>query len=281
MAATDSLPASRRRLLRLVRQLCAAPASAEDPLPHGGALSPEIHSSQMSVEEALLTRKSVRHFDASQHVPRSVVEKILEAANRAPSDQNIQQWRVYVVAHTVRDALVREATADRKANGKPPIRLPLPMDPTDPDSKPRRTPKTYPQIYRERSRANGRQYYGSIGIMGNREAGSIQQIKNYEFFGAPVGIFIYTNLNYLNSWRDCGMFIQSIMLAARGHGLHTIAQGAWTNYDALVRKYTGAPETETLICGMGLGYEVPGDPVNQFVTDRAPVAEFATILGYD
>lgn len=276
------MPDGHHRLMRVLYHLRAAPTSSCDQqLPHGGTLSPGVQASHMSVEEALMTRKSVRHFDTSRSVPRSIVEKILEAASRSPSDQNIQQWQVYVVAHAARDALVREAIADRKANGQPPSRPPIPVDPTDPDSKPKRTPKKYPQIYSERSRANGRQYYGSIGIMGNREAGSIQQIKNYEFFGAPVGIFIYTKLNYLNAWRDCGMFIQSIMLAARGHGLHTIAQGAWTNYDQLIRKHTGAPETETLICGVGLGYEVPDDPVNQFVTDRVPVSAFATILGYD
>jgi len=273
---------SHYRLTRVLHHLRAVPTSAcEEQLPHGGALSQGIRASRMSVEEALMTRKSVRCFDTSRNVPRTVVEKILEAASRSPSDQNIQQWQVYVVSNAVRDALVQEATADRKVNGRPPARLPIPMDPTDPDSKPKRTPKAYPQIYRERSRANGRQYYGTIGILGNREAGSIQQIKNYEFFGAPIGIFIFTTLNYLNAWRDCGMFIQSIMLAARGHGLHTIAQGAWTNYEELVRKYTGAPETATLICGVGLGYEVPGDPVNQFVTDRVPASAFATILGYD
>ena len=32
---------------------------------------------------------------------------------------------------------------------------------------------------------------------------------------------------------------------------------------------------ETLLGGIGFGYEVPGDPVNQFVTDRVPVAAFA------
>lgn len=168
-----------------------------------------------------------------------------------------------------------EATAIRE-QGRPPGALKPVMLPGDTVSAPTRTPGAYPGVYRERQRQNGRQYYGSIGILGDRKASEKQQVKNYSFFGAPVGIFFFTELNYLNAWRDCGMFIQSVMLAARAEGLHTISQGAWTNFEGLVRKHTGADSQLTLLCGMGLGYDVADDPVNQFRTPRPPLAECAT-----
>lgn len=62
---------------------------------------------------------------------------------------------------------------------------------------------------------------------------------------------------------------------AGAEGLHTIAQGAWNYWDGLIRKYTDAPDHLGLLCGMGLGYEVAEDPVNQFKTIRPPLEEYA------
>ena len=174
----------------------------------------------------------------------------------------MQQWKCYVVMGNVRDRLVEETLRARDsvgAEGDPTFTTPIPPNPDG--SNPRQFPRNYLQKYKDRSRANGRQYYSHIGILGDREQGSVQQRKNYEFFGAPVGIFFYTDLNYLNAWRDCGMFIQTVMLVARAEGLDTIAQGAWRNYEQIVRKYTKADSTETMICGMALGYRDPDEKV--------------------
>lgn len=241
-----------------------------------GPSAVSIDHSTMSIEDALLSRKTVRAFDRTRRVPLELVKRILDVARHAPSDNNIQQWKVYVVAGSVRDALVKE-TLQLRHQGILPDRAPTPAL----DSDPKRRPRVYPDLYTQRSKSNGRQYYRHIGILGDRKRGREQQIKNYEFFGAPVGLFFFTDLNYLNAWRDCGMFIQSVMLAARAYGLHTIAQGAWTNYDELVRKFTHAPLEETMLCGMGLGYEDPADIVNTLRTDRVPLQSFAKFSGFE
>ena len=58
----------------------------------------------MNVEEAILTRRSVRRF-LPKPVPEPVVRKIIEVSARAPSGHNIQPWKVYAIAGEVKDRL--------------------------------------------------------------------------------------------------------------------------------------------------------------------------------
>jgi len=50
----------------------------------------------MDVYEAISVRKSVRAFKAKD-VPEDVMTRLLEAARRAPSANNLQEWRFVVV----------------------------------------------------------------------------------------------------------------------------------------------------------------------------------------
>ena len=68
----------------------------------------------------------------------------------------------------------------------------------------------------------------------------------------------------LGSWIDCGMFIQSVMLAARAEGLETCSQAAFCNYYDTVMHLLGAPDDQMLICGMSIGYAVSESLVNTF-----------------
>ena len=51
----------------------------------------------------------------------------------------------------------------------------------------------------------------------------------------------------IGSWLDYGMFIQSIMTSARGHGLHTCPQAAFADYHKIIRAHLGIPEDHTVI----------------------------------
>lgn len=55
-----------------------------------------------------------------------------------------------------------------------------------------------------------------------------QMQRNYVFFDAPAGLFV-TMDRRLNtgSYIDIGMFLQNLLLAARGRGLHTCGQAAF------------------------------------------------------
>lgn len=67
----------------------------------------------MHVDEAIRRRNSVRRF-LSTSAPTSVVHHILRVAARAPSGNNVQPWKVYVVAGEARqrlcEALIDAAT---------------------------------------------------------------------------------------------------------------------------------------------------------------------------
>ena len=76
------------------------------------------------------------------------------------------------------------------------------------------------------------------------------------------------------SWLDMGMFIQNVMLAARGHGLETCPQAALAEYPDVARSLLGIPETKKLVCGMALGYADYNDPSHQYRTEREPLKEF-------
>jgi nitroreductase len=81
-----------------------------------------------------------------------------------------------------------------------------------------------------------------------------QHGRNYEFFGAPVGlIFTIDRIMEQGSWLDYGMFLQNIMVAARARGLDTCPQAAFTQYHRIISEQLALPESETVVCGMALG----------------------------
>ena len=106
-----------------------------------------------------------------------------------------------------------------------------------------------------------------------------QHDRNFTFFDAPVGM-IFTIDRRLNqgSWIDHGMFLQNIMIAARGRGLHTCPQAAFAPYHRQIRPVLGISDDEIVVCGMALGYEDESKPENDLRTERAPLEEWATFL---
>ena len=82
----------------------------------------------------------------------------------------------------------------------------------------------------------------------------------------------------IGSWLDYGMFLQNIMVAARGRGLHTCPQQAWARFHATIEEHVGMSSDEQFICGMSLGFAKEGAIENTLVTEREPVAGFTTFL---
>ncbi|MNF08009.1 Nitroreductase family protein [compost metagenome] len=72
------------------------------------------------------------------------------------------------------------------------------------------------------------------------------------------------------------MFLQSVMVAARGRGLHTCPQASFLKYHALISQQLGIAPEQMLVCGMSLGYADPAGVENTLVTDRETVSAFAT-----
>jgi nitroreductase len=226
-----------------------------------------------TVESAISSRMSVRAF-TNQVVPRELIEQILQVASRAPSGTNCQPWKVYVLQGGSRDQLVEKVCTAHDALRANPELAAQYVEEYD------YYPKTWISPYIDRRRENGWGLYGLLGIgKADKDKMHLQQQRNYRFFDAPVGLmFTLDRVMGRGSLLDYGAFLQNIMVAARGHGLHTCAQAAWNGFSTIVLPHIGATEKEMLVCGMALGYADESALVNTFHTPRVSVQEFTTWL---
>jgi nitroreductase len=217
------------------------------------------------VFEALETRRAVRAF-LPDAVERATVERILALAARAPSGTNLQPWKVWVVAGKRLNKLSSRILAAHEAD-----------DPAYQDEYPY-YPDQWMEPYVSRRRKLGKDLYALLNIgKGDAQAMKRQFGRNYTFFGAPVGLFVTIERSMnVGSWLDLGTFLQSILIAARGFGLHTCPQQAFAKYHRLIRDELNIPESEIVTCGIALGFEDPDAPENKLVTEREPVSTFTT-----
>lgn len=222
-----------------------------------------------SVDAAITSRMSARAF-TSQPVDRATLEHLLAVASRAPSGTNTQPWKVYVLQGASRDALVAKVCAAHDALRADPTLAAQYREEYD------YYPEKWVSPYIDRRRENGWGLYGLLGIgKADKDKMHLQQQRNYRFFDAPVGLmFTIDRVMGRGSLLDYGMFLQSLMVAARARGLHTCPQAAWNGFSSLVLPHIGAGPDEMLVCGVALGYADANDPVNGFHTPRVPVAEF-------
>ena len=221
------------------------------------------------VEDAITSRMSARAF-TTQPVARRTVEHLLSVASRAPSGTNTQPWKVYVLQGTSRDQLVAKVCAAHDAVRADPTLASQYREEYD------YYPEKWVSPYIDRRRENGWSLYGLLGIgKGDKDKMHQQHQRNYRFFDAPVGLmFTIDRVMGRGSLLDYGMFLQSLMVAARAHGLHTCPQAAWNGFSTLVLPHIGAGPDEMLVCGMALGYADETDVVNTFHTPRVPASEF-------
>lgn len=222
------------------------------------------------VDDAIASRRSIRRFLPTP-VPSATVEAILDVAARAPSGTNMQPWRGYVVAGAAKDALVAavQAVFDAGEAGH--------------EQEVQYYPDAFFEPYLSRRRAVGWDLYGKLGIArGEGAKMKAQHRRNFQFFDAPVGmIFTIDRRLATGSWLDYGMFLENVMVAARGRGLDTCAQAAWTHYHRAIRPVLGLADEETVVCGMALGWADPDAVENSLVTARAPARSFMRFDGLD
>jgi nitroreductase len=216
---------------------------------------------------------SVRAF-TPRPVEKTLVTHLLEVASRAPSGTNTQPWKVYVLQGASRDTLVDKVCAAHDAVRADPSLAAQYVEAYD------YYPEKWVSPYIDRRRENGWGLYGLLGIgKGDKDQMHAQHQRNYRFFDAPVGLmFTIDRVLGRGSMLDYGMFIQSIMVAARGHGLATCPQAAWNGFANIILPHIGAGPDEMLVCGLALGYADETAAVNGFHTPRVPVQDFTTWL---
>jgi nitroreductase len=224
---------------------------------------------QKTVDAAITSRRSIRAFLPTP-VVREDIEAILDVSARAPSGSNTQPWKVYVLTGATRERLSAEIL--RAHN--------------DPELGKQHTeeyayyPRKWIPPFLDRRRKIGWDLYTLLGLTRENKAGMhAQHGRNYRFFDAPVGmIFTIDRVMDQGSWLDYGMFLQNIMTAARGRGLDTCAQAAFTPYHRIITEVLQLPPNEMVVCGMSLGYADQSRIENSLVTEREPVANFVKFI---
>ena len=238
-----------------------------DPLPN--SFTPPTPEQSAAVDAAIVTRHSMRAFLPTP-VPRALIEELLAVAARAPSGTNTQPWQVHVLTGGAKDRLV--------------ARIQSVYD--DPEELATHSeeyayyPREWISPYIDRRRKVGWDLYGLLGITkGDKLRMHEQHGRNYRFFDAPVGLmFTIDRVMQQGSWLDYGMFLQNIMVAARGRGLHTCPQAAFTQFHRVIAEELGLAPNQQVVCGMSLGYADPAAIENTLVTERDPVAAFTRFL---
>jgi nitroreductase len=217
----------------------------------------------MNVSEAILSRKSIRAF-LSKPVPNALVSELLVKSARAANGGNLQPWKVFVI-----NEKSMEEFKEFQSNWVKP-----------------ETPSynIYPPKLKEPYRTSrfelGEQMYALLDISREDKEGRITWVlKNFNFFDAPAAIFCFVDKQMgPPQWSDLGMFLQNFMLLAKEAGLDTCAQEAWSLKSDSVSEFVGANDDDMLFCGMAIGYADKDAQVNQLISERRPIDQWATFL---
>jgi nitroreductase len=142
-------------------------------------------------------------------------------------------------------------------------------------------PPELKEPYKARRFKCGEDMYATINVGREDKFGRLLNFaRNFEFFGAPAAFFFAIDRQMQQGqWADLGMFMQSIMLLAREHGLHTCSQEAWSVWYKTLGAFLGIPPELMLFCGMSIGYLDASQPINRLRTARATLDELATFVG--
>ena len=198
-----------------------------------------MSAADISLEQAIRQRRSVRAYKPDL-VPQDVLQSIFELAQWAPSNCNVQPWKVCVASGALRDRLSAEMQRRIREGVTP-----------NPDY----------------------EYRGDfVGEYRTRQV-ECAVMRNFEFFDAPYMAFIGMDRAFGTTVAiDVGMYAQNLMLLLVAHGLHSCPMGTMRNYPDLVREAFDLDENQRILFGLAFGYEDTTAPANRTRTTRDPVS---------
>lgn len=209
------------------------------------------------LDKSIVERRSIRGF-LPKPVPRHVLEEVLTLAQRAPSNCNVQPWRVYIASgETLRR--LRAALVETASSGSPQGMS--------------GTVDAFTGAYRDKQVACAVELYGKMGIArDDREARKQAMLRNFEFFDAPHVAYVCMAKSFgVGVALDVGMYVQTLMLAMQSRGIGSCAQAALRAFPEVPGEHLGIPVDEQILCGISFGYEDPDVPANQTRQPRDPI----------
>ena len=229
-------------------------------------------------KEFVASRRTTRDF-LNKEVPDSLIDELLTDAMTDPSWSNTRPYLVGIAKGEKRDRISKELlsrwdAAGRALKGGLAGKVKLLFTRYGLPTSDYKVFRTYPKDLVPRQQKVGAELYGLLGIKrDDQEARQAQWARNYEFFGAPVELFIFTHSGLGEySVSDAGLFMQNLMLGAHARGLGTCAQGAVALWADPIRKEFKIPKGYKLLCGIAVGYS-SDDKVNGFRAERLPIEE--------
>jgi len=237
-----------------------------------------VNPSANQVSEFLASRRTTRDF-APTPVPDSLVEQLITDGLTAPSWSNTRPFLVAVATgdrrHRMSTEFLKrwEAVKDARGAGLFP-KLKLALSRYGLPTSNWLISKPYHPDLLPRSQRVGRELFGLLGIArGDKAARDASWARNYEFFGAPVELFVFTHKTLGKfAASDAGLFMENLMLSAHAQGLGTCAQGSVAVWEDVVRGEFEIPKEYSLLCGIAVGY--PSDhPINSFRAHRLQHSE--------
>ena len=231
----------------------------------------------------LASRRTTRDFLPTP-IEAKVIEDLITDGLTAPSWSNTRPYLVAVASGDVRDRI--SADMMRRAVVLTGFRIGSLADKIRFLFTPKAWPisdfnmlKAYPVELQPRARKVGKELYGLIGVpRGDKQAREAQWMKNYQFFGAPVELFVFVHKGLgMFAANDAGLFSENLMLSAHARGLGTCAQGAAALWADAIRREFKVPAGYKLLYGIAVGY--PSEAlINTFGAERISAADITMPL---
>lgn len=218
-----------------------------------------VADSEMKLIDAIYSRHSARGF-LDKQVPQELLNRIFEIAQQAPSNCNVQPWKVYIASGELKDRLSKKMV-ENTAGGVAP----------NPDYPYR---GNFEGEYRVRQVECAVALYNKMGIGRDDKEGRMRAIlRNFEFFDAPHIAYIGMNPDFGTTVAlDVGMWAQTLMLTLVAFGLHSCPMGTMRNYPDLVREAFDIQDDTRILFGLSFGYLDDSVPANETRTTRDDIS---------
>ncbi len=183
----------------------------------------------MDVYEAIECRRTIRDF-ADRAIPAEVVEKIIDAGLKAPTNDHMRHWEFVVVEDkAAREKLLRiESFGDAKAIDKTLDGFGM-TDTVQRDMYHEALPRQFSMLY---------------------NAGSLI----LPFFKVQMPLLQPKNLSSLNEFASIWCCIENMLVAAASEGIFGVTRIPMTEESEYIKEVLGHPDDYVLPCYVALGY---------------------------
>lgn len=224
----------------------------------------------MDFDDVVIGRRSIRGFK-SDPVSQDLIRDIVRLATRAPSSMNTQPWYFHAVAGQALDR-IRQGNTERNLAG---VKA----------SREIRMHGAYEGAHRERQKEIAVQLYDSMGIeWTDKERRHDWVLRGFRQFDAPVSVVVTFDKDLVDNdiaIFDCGAVVNCLVNAAWSKGIGCVINGQGIAQSPVVREHAEIPDNEVIMSCVAMGYPDENFAANQVVSQRRPVDDVVSFLGFD